>query len=148
MKIPVTRQDSTYSIPARARSGDAGVDLTASVAVEIAPGERALVPTGIAVTIPEGFAGFVLPRSGLAVNHGVTVINAPGLIDSGYRGEVKVGIVNHGDTAFEISVGDRIAQLVVMAVASPEYVEVEELDTTSRGSGGFGSTGVGFQQTT
>ena len=148
MKIPVTREDPTYSIPARARSGDAGVDLAASVAVEVAPGERALVPTGIAVAIPEGFAGFVLPRSGLAVNHGVTVINAPGLIDSGYRGEVKVGVVNHGDTPFEIAVGDRIAQLVVMAVASPDYVEVEELDTTSRGSGGFGSTGVGSQQTT
>jgi len=132
MKIPVTRQDSTYSIPTRARSGDAGVDLAASVAVEIAPGERVLVPTGIAVAIPEGFAGFVLPRSGLAVNHGVTVINAPGLIDSGYRGELKVGLVNHGDTRFEISVGDRIAQLVIMAVAS----------TTSRGSGGFGSTGM------
>jgi dUTP pyrophosphatase len=147
MKIPVTRQDPTHSIPARGRSGDAGVDLAASAAVEIAPGERALVPTGIAVAIPEGFAGFVLPRSGLAVNHGVTVINAPGLIDSGYRGELKVGVVNHGDVPFVISVGDRIAQLVVMAVVSPEYVEVEELDTTSRGTGGFGSTGVASHQT-
>ena len=147
MKIPVTRQDPMHSIPGRGRSGDAGADLAASVAVEIAPGERALIPTGIAVAIPEGFAGFVVPRSGLAVKHGVTVINAPGLIDSGYRGELKVGIVNHGDVPFEISIGDRIAQLVVMAVVSPEYVEVEELDTTSRGTGGFGSTGVSFHLT-
>ena len=142
MKIPVTRQDPTYSIPERARDGDAGVDLAASVAVQIAPGERVLVPTGIAVAIPSGFAGFVLPRSGLAINHGVTVINAPGLIDSGYRGELKVGLVNHGDTTCAISVGDRIAQLVIMAVVSPEFVEVEELDATLRGSGGFGSTGM------
>ena len=143
MKIPVTRQDPMYSIPARARDGDAGVDLAASLALEIAPGRRALVPTGIAVAIPPGYAGFVLPRSGIAINHGVTVINAPGLIDSGYRGELKVGLINHGDTSYAISVGDRIAQLVIMAVAAPEFVEVDELDDTSRGSGGFGSTGMG-----
>jgi dUTP pyrophosphatase len=118
------------------------VDLAASVAVDIAPGERVLVPTGIAVAIPEGFAGFVLPRSGLAINHGVTVINSPGLIDSGYRGELKVGLINHGDAPFVIAVGDRIAQLVILAVVSPEFVEVEELDSTSRGAGGFGSTGM------
>lgn len=146
MKIPVTRQDSTYSTPKRARDGDAGVDLAASIAVDIAPGGRILVPTGIAVAIPLGYAGFVLPRSGLAVNHGVTVINAPGLIDSGYRGELKVGLVNHGDSPYAISVGDRIAQLVIMAVASPEFVEVEELDTTPRGSDGFGSTGISGHQ--
>ena len=142
MKIPVTREDPTYSIPGRAQDGDAGVDLAATVALEIAPGRRVLVPTGIAVAIPQGFAGFVLPRSGLAINHGVTVINAPGLIDSGYRGELKVGLVNHGDSPHTISVGDRIAQLVIMAVASVEFVEVEELDRTARGAGGFGSTGV------
>jgi dUTP pyrophosphatase len=141
MKIPVTRQDSTYSIPQQAHDGDAGVDLAASVAVDLASGERILVPTGLAIAIPRGFAGFVLPRSGLAVKHGVTVINAPGLIDSGYRGELKVGLVNHGDMAYAVSVGDRIAQLVIMAVVSPEFVEVEELDETLRGSAGFGSTG-------
>lgn len=146
MKIPVTRQDPTYSIPEQARHGDAGVDLAASIAVDIAPGARVLVPTGLAVAIPRGFAGFVLPRSGLAMNHGVTVINSPGLIDSGYRGELKVGLINHGDVPYSISVGDRIAQLVVMAVASPEFVEVEELDATSRGAGGFGSTGMGGRQ--
>jgi len=140
MKIPVTRQDSTYSIPTRAHEGDAGVDLAASVALDIAPGSRVLVPTGIAIAIPHGFAGFVLPRSGLAVRHGVTVINAPGLIDSGYRGELKVGLINHGDAPFSISVGDRIAQLVIMAVATPDFFDVAELDVTSRGSGGFGST--------
>jgi len=142
MKIPVTCQDSTYSIPVRARDGDAGVDLAASAAVDIAPGERVLVSTGISVAIPDGYAGFVLPRSGLAVNHGVTVVNAPGLIDSGYRGELKVGLINLGAGPYAISEGDRIAQLVVMAVASPEFVVVEELDATSRGSGGFGSTGM------
>jgi len=146
MKIPVTRQDPTYSIPTTARDGDAGVDLAASTAVNIAPGERVIVPTGIAVAIPQGFAGFVLPRSGLAITHGVTVINAPGLIDSGYRGELKVGLVNHGDAPFSVSVGDRIAQLVVMAVASPDFVEVEELDVTLRGDGGFGSTGIRARQ--
>lgn len=88
----------------------------------------------------------MLPRSGLAINHGVTVVNAPGLIDSGYRGEVKVGLINHSDIPFSISAGDRIAQLVVMAVSSPEFVEVEELDATSRGSGGFGSTGLSGQR--
>ena len=143
MKIPVIREDSMHSIPEPAHDGDAGVDLTSSVSVDIPPGGRVLVPTGIAVAIPEGFAGFVLPRSGNAVNHGVTVINAPGLIDSGYRGELKVGLINHGDRSFSISVGDRIAQLVVIAVASPVFVEVETMDVTSRGSDGFGSTGTG-----
>jgi len=143
MKIPVTRQDSMYSLPIVAHPGDAGADLTAAEAVDLAPGERVLVPTGIAIAIPEGFAGFVLPRSGLAIRHGVTVINAPGLIDSGYRGELKVGLVNHGEDAFSIARGDRIAQLVIMAVVTAEFVEVDELDSTSRGEGGFGSTGLG-----
>ena len=142
MKIPVMREDSMYSIPVHAHEGDAGVDLTSSRDIELSPGAQVLVPTGIAVAIPRGFAGFVLPRSGIAVKHGVTVINAPGLIDSGYRGELKVGLINHGDSSYTIKVGDRIAQLVVMAVVSPEFVEVEELDATSRGSGGFGSTGT------
>lgn len=146
MKIPVTRENTMHSIPEPAHDGDAGVDLVSAVSLEIPPGGRVLVPTGIAVAIPDGYAGFVLPRSGNAVKHGVTVINAPGLIDSGYRGELKVGLINHGDTSFSISVGDRIAQLVVLGVASPVFVEVEELDETSRGSGGFGSTGTAGQR--
>jgi len=146
MKIPVTRRDPMYSIPTQAHDDDAGVDLTASIDVELTPGERALVPTGISVAIPKGFAGFVLPRSGIAIKHGVTVVNAPGLIDSGYRGELKVGLINLGDGPFTVSVGDRIAQLVVMAVVTPEFVEVDRLDTTSRGSGGFGSTGIGASE--
>lgn len=142
MKIPVTRKDLMHPLPAIAHPGDAGADLTASESVTIQAGERALVPTGLAIAIPDGYAGFVLPRSGLAVKHGVTVINAPGLIDSGYRGELRVGLVNHGDSAFTVAPGDRIAQLVILAVESPEFIEVDELDQTPRGVGGFGSTGV------
>ncbi len=142
MKIPVTRRESEYPLPRFAHPGDAGADLVACEVVEIEPGERALVPTGLAVAIPEGHAGFVLPRSGLAVKHGVTVINAPGLIDAGYRGELKVGLVNLGNDPFVVRPGDRIAQLVIMAVETPEFVEVVELDATERGDGGFGSTGV------
>ncbi|MFV2000603.1 MAG: dUTP diphosphatase [Acidimicrobiia bacterium] len=142
MKIPVTRKDLMHPLPTIAHPGDAGADLTASESVTIEPGERALVATGLAVAIPDGYAGFVLPRSGLAVRHGVTVINAPGLIDSGYRGELRVGLVNHGESAFSIAPGDRIAQLVVLSVESPEFIEVEDLDRTTRGVDGFGSTGV------
>ena len=141
MKIPVTRKDLMHSLPTIAHPGDAGADLTASESVTIEAGERALIATGLAVAIPDGYAGFVLPRSGLAVRHGVTVINAPGLIDSGYRGELRVGLINHGDSAFAVAPGDRIAQLVIMSVESPEFVEVEDLDHTTRGAGGFGSTG-------
>lgn len=143
MKIPVTRKELRHPLPGFAHPGDAGADLTASESVTLEPGGRALVPTGLAIAIPEGYAGFVLPRSGLAIRHGVTVINAPGLIDSGYRGELRVGLVNLGTSAFTIESGDRIAQLVIMAVQTPEFVEVDELDETSRGSGGFGSTGLG-----
>ena len=142
MKIPVTRQDVLYPLPMFAHPGDAGADLAAAEAVTIEPNERALVRTGLTIAVPEGFAGFVLPRSGLAVRQGVTVINAPGLIDAGYRGELRVGLVNHGSESFRIEPGDRIAQLVIMAVATPHYVEVDDLDETSRGDGGFGSTGV------
>ena len=142
MKIPVTRKELRHPLPGFAHPGDAGADLTASERVVVEPGGRVLVPTGIAIAIPEGYAGFVLPRSGLAIKHGVTVINAPGLIDAGYRGELRVGLVNHGERAFMIEPGDRIAQLVIMAVQTPEFVEVEDLDETVRGHGGFGSTGV------
>lgn len=143
MKIPVVRQDSMYQLPAFAHSGDAGGDLTAAKAVTIPSGDWVLVPTGISMAIPQGHAGFVLPRSGLAVRSGVTVLNAPGLVDAGYRGELKVALINHGSEAFEIAVGDRIAQLVIMAVESPEYLLVDVLETSERGSGGFGSTGLG-----
>ena len=127
---------------ANAHRGDAGADLVASEHHTIAPGHRAIVGTGLSMAIPEGHAGFVLARSGLAVRTGVTVLNAPGLIDSGYRGEVKVALINNGEEPFEIEIGDRIAQLVVLAVEAPEFVESDGLETTSRGSGGFGSTGL------
>ena len=142
MKIQVQATDATSRLPAFAHPGDAGADLTAAEAVVLPPGGRALVATGMAVAIPAGHAGFVLPRSGLAIRSGVTVINAPGLIDAGYRGEVKVALINHSDEPFAIERGDRIAQLVIMSVEQVEYVAVDGLDATSRGDGGFGSTGI------
>ena len=128
-------------MPARAREHDAGLDLYAAEAVTIAPGARALVRTGIALAIPPGYAGFVLPRSGLAFRQGVTQLNAPGLIDAGYRGEVKVLLVNHDRAAAAIARGDRIAQLVVQRVEPAELIEVDELPPSDRGTGGFGSSG-------
>jgi dUTP pyrophosphatase len=142
MKIPVVRSDSRIPMLTNAHLGDAGADLVASENHAIAPGERAIVGTGLAMAIPEGYAGFVLPRSGLATRHGITVANAPGLIDSGYRGELRVGLINHSDEMFSVKTGDRIAQLVIMAVETVEYVEAATLDETPRGSGGFGSTGI------
>ena len=142
MKIPVVRSDSRIPMLTNAHRGDAGADLVASENYAIAPGERAIVGTGLAMAIPEGYAGFVLPRSGLATRHGITVANAPGLIDSGYRGEIRVGLINHSDEMFSVKAGDRIAQLVIMAVETVEYVEAASLDETQRGSGGFGSTGI------
>ena len=128
--------------PAQAHEGDAGYDLHAAEAATIGPGERASVGTGIAIAIPEGQAGLVIPRSGLAARHGISVVNAPGLIDSGYRGELRVLLLNTDtDEAFTVQPGDRIAQLVLVAVETPELLEVEELDETVRGAGGFGSTG-------
>jgi dUTP pyrophosphatase len=134
------RPDAT--LPARAHPGDAGLDLHAVEAVELAAGERAAIPTGLAVAIPPGFAGLVLPRSGLARRSGVTVANAPGLIDAGYRGELQVLLVNLSREPHRIGVGDRIAQLVVVPVAGAAVVEVGELPPSDgRGDGGFGSTG-------
>ncbi len=128
--------------PARAHDDDAGYDLHANEALTLGPGERAGVGTGIALAIPEGHAGLVLPRSGLAARHGITLPNAPGLIDSGYRGELRVLLLNTDRAeAFEISPGDRIAQLVIARVEAPELEESEELEETVRGAGGFGSTG-------
>jgi dUTP pyrophosphatase len=128
--------------PAQAHDGDAGYDLHAAEAVTIDPGERASVGTGIAVAIPEGQAGLVIPRSGLAARHGISVVNAPGLIDAGYRGELRVLLLNTDRTEpFTVEPGDRIAQLVLVRVESEELEEVAELDETARGVGGFGSTG-------
>jgi dUTP pyrophosphatase len=128
--------------PAQAHEGDAGYDLHAAEAATIGAGERASVGTGIAVAIPEGQAGLVLPRSGLAARHGISVVNAPGLIDSGYRGELRVLLLNTDtDEPFTVQPGDRIAQLLLVAVETHDLLEVEELDETVRGAGGFGSTG-------
>jgi dUTP pyrophosphatase len=128
--------------PARAHDGDAGYDLHAAEPAELGPGERASVGTGIAVAIPEGHAGLVLPRSGLAARHGISMVNAPGLIDAGYRGELRVLLLNTDrESSFQIAAGDRIAQLVVVRVEGPQLEESAELDETGRGGGGFGSTG-------
>jgi dUTP pyrophosphatase len=143
MRIPVRRLDPKLPLPSAAHEGDAGYDLRAREAIILAPGGgRAAVPTGIAVGIPPGCAGLVLPRSGLALRHGVTCLNAPGLIDAGYRDEIRVILVNHDPAeAFSIEVGDRIAQLVIQAVESVEWAEVDDLGESARGRGGFGSTG-------
>ena len=128
--------------PAQAHEGDAGYDLHAAEAATLGPGERASVGTGIAVAIPDGHAGLVLPRSGLAARHGVALVNAPGLIDAGYRGEVRVLLLNTDrERPFEVDVGDRIAQLVLVKIEAPSLEESDELDETSRGAGGFGSSG-------
>ncbi len=139
----MTRLDPELPLPRYAREGDAGVDLLAAEEVTLAPsGGRALVPTGLAVAIPAGYAGFVQPRSGLAFNHGVTCLNTPGLIDSGYRGELKVLLVNTDPSEpFLVTRGERIAQLVIQRVESVSFVEVDELPASERGAGGFGSTG-------
>lgn len=143
LQIPVLRLDPELPLPAYAKPGDAGLDLLASQgAVLAAGGGRALVPTGLAVAIPEGYAGFVQPRSGLALKHGVTCLNTPGLIDSGYRGELKVLLVNLDPIEpHEVVRGERIAQLVVQRVEHVELVPTDELPSTDRGQGGFGHTG-------
>jgi dUTP pyrophosphatase len=137
-----TRLSESAREPSRAHDGDAGYDLYAVEAARIAPGERAGVGTGIALAIPEGWAGLVLPRSGLAARHGITLPNAPGLIDAGYRGEVRVLLLNTDPREpFEVAPGDRIAQLVLVRHESAELIEVESLEETVRGTGGFGSSG-------
>lgn len=142
VRIEVMRDDATLTLPGYARDGDAGLDLAAAEPASLPPGGRALVPTGLRVAIPAGYAGLVLPRSGLALRAGVTVLNAPGLIDSGYRGEVGVLLVNHGAEPVTIARGERIAQLVIQPVARATLVEVDALGESARGTGGFGSTGV------
>ena len=141
-ELRVRRLVASAKLPTRATSGDAGLDLYASEPARLKPGERASVGTGIAIEIPEGHAGLVLPRSGWAARHGISLVNAPGLIDAGYRGEVRVLLLNTDrEEIFEISEGDRIAQLLVVPFASLEPVEAETLGESERGEGGFGSTG-------
>lgn len=143
IEVEVRRVREDAVVPARAYAGDAGFDLVACERAELLPGERAVVPTGVAVAVPDGYAGFVLRRSGLAANHGVTVLNAPGLVDSGYRGELRVILLNTDPReAFTVEPGMRIAQLVVMPVAQAKLVEVEELPASERGEGGLGSSGT------
>jgi dUTP pyrophosphatase len=142
MSLRMARLDERARLPTRAHDGDAGLDLYALEPVVLAAGERASVPTGIAVEIPVGHAGLVLPRSGLAARHGISVVNAPGLIDSGYRGEVRVLLLNTDRARpFELDGGDRIAQLVLVPVALPTPTEVDALSDSERGAGGFGSSG-------
>ena len=142
MSLPVRRLDPRAVLPTRAYNGDAGLDLYALEAVTLGPGERAAVPTGIAVEIPLGHAGLVLPRSGLAAGHGIALVNAPGLIDPGYRGEVRVLLLNTDRAAaYDVQPGDRIAQLLLVRFEAPEVVEVQALAESERGGGGFGSSG-------
>jgi dUTP pyrophosphatase len=140
--LRVRRLDPRARLPTRAHPGDAGLDLHALEGLRLGPHERASVATGLAVEIPEGWAGLVLPRSGLARRHGITLVNAPGLIDAGYRGELQVLLLNTDPLApFELSAGDRIAQLVLVAVELPEVSEVAQLSPSERSAGGFGSSG-------
>jgi dUTP pyrophosphatase len=141
IELPVRRLRPDAQVPTRAYAGDAGIDLAACERVELAPGERALVPTGLAIAIPTGYAGYVQPRSGLATKHGISIVNTPGLVDSGYRGELLVNLLNTDPReAFVVEPGMRIAQLVVLAVPDVEPVEVEELPDSERGDRGFGSS--------
>lgn len=143
IELPVRRLRDDATLPAQAYAGDAGLDLAACGRHEVGPGERAVIPTGLAVEIPEGYGGFVLPRSGLAAKHGITLLNAPGLIDSGYRGEVNVVLHNSDRTErFVVEPGMRIAQLVLLAVPAVALLEQEELAASERGERGFGSSRV------
>lgn len=128
--------------PHYAHIGDAGADLVSAEAVRLEPGERALVPTGVRIALPDGYAAFVVPRSGLAAKHGITIVNSPGTVDAGYRGEIKVSLLNtDSSNAYDVAVGDRIAQLIIMPVTRANFIPVDELDDSTRGADGFGSTG-------
>lgn len=142
LDVPVRRLDPDVPLPSYAHPGDAGADLTTTVDVRLEPGERALVPTGVALALPEGYVGLVHPRSGLAIRTGLSIVNAPGTVDAGYRGEIRVALVNlDREHAIELRRGDRIAQLVVQRVERASFTVVDGLDETARGSGGYGSTG-------
>ena len=141
IELPIRKVRPEAVVPTRAYNGDAGLDLSACARVELGPGERSLVPTGLAVAIPDGHAGFVQPRSGLAAKHGISIVNTPGLVDSGYRGELLVNLVNTDrDTTFVVEPGMRIAQLVIVELPAVELIEVEELPASERGVRGFGSS--------
>ncbi len=142
IEVLIKRLDAGVPLPAYAKGGDAGADLVTTVDLTIAPGARLLAPTGISIALPDGYAAFVHPRSGLAIKHGVSVVNAPGTIDAGYRGEIQVILINHdSQNSVSFSRGDRIAQLVIQKVERANFVEVSELPGSGRGTGGFGSTG-------
>jgi dUTP pyrophosphatase len=141
LEISFQRLDPELPRPEPAHDGDAAFDLTARASVTLEPGERAMIPTGIAVAIPTGYGGLVIPRSGLAARYGISVVNGPGLIDSGFRGEIHVIVVNLGSDVYHFERGDRIAQLMIVPALTPILQEVDELPSSSRGVGGFGSTG-------
>jgi len=146
LEIQVARLDADLPLPAYAHPGDAGADLLTTVDVTLAPGERAMVPTGVAMALPDGYVALVHPRSGLAARHGLSIVNTPGTIDAGYRGEIKVMLINHDPSEpIELRRGDRIAQLVVQRFERASFVEVDVLPDSARGEGGYGSTG-GFGQ--
>ncbi len=142
LKILVKQFAAELPVPRHAQPGDAGIDLYARVAGELVAGERTLVPTGVAVAIPEGYVGLVVPRSGLAIRHGISLVNSPGILDSGYRGELQVVMINHGSESFRYERGERIAQLVVVPYAAQSWEVIGELPASDRGVGGFGSTGA------
>ena len=142
LEVLVTRIDESIPLPRYSKAGDAGADICSRVEITLAPGERALVPTGLSIALPNGYAAFVHPRSGLAIKHGVSMVNAPGTIDAGYRGELQVILINHDpQESITFRKGDRIAQLVIQRVEVAQVVEVELLPGAERGSDGFGSTG-------
>jgi dUTP pyrophosphatase len=140
--VLITRLDPELPLPRYAKGGDAGADIVSRIDITLAPGERALVPTGIAIALPDGYVALVHPRSGLAIKHGVTMVNAPGTVDAGYRGELQIILINHDrNESVSFKRGDRIAQLVIQKVERAEFVEVQDLPGSGRGTGGFGSTG-------
>jgi dUTP pyrophosphatase len=143
VEVLITRLDPELPLPRYAKPGDAGADILSRIDITLAPGERALVPTGIAIALPDGYVALVHPRSGLAIKHGVTMVNSPGTVDAAYRGELQIILINHDpkeDVTFKR--GDRIAQLVIQKVEHAKFIEVSQLPGSDRGSGGFGSTGV------
>jgi dUTP pyrophosphatase len=142
VEVLITRLDPDLALPRYAKGGDAGADIVSRIDITLAPGERALVPTGIAIALPDGYVALVHPRSGLAIKHGVTMVNAPGTVDAGYRGELQIILINHDkNESVSFKRGDRIAQLVIQKVERAEFVEVRDLPGSGRGTGGFGSTG-------
>ena len=142
IEVLITRLDESIPLPSYAKGGDAGADITSRIDITLAPGERGLVPTGIAIALPDGYAAFVHPRSGLAIKHGVSLVNAPGTVDAGYRGELQCILINHDPKeSITFAKGDRIAQLIIQKVERATFIEVANLPGSSRGTDGFGSTG-------